>query len=147
MVSKTMRAAQRRPSHAPLASRPHMPGYGLPETRSRKGLLPWKWAAERLSKGRNYFLATTRPDGRPHVVPCCFVLSGSVLYSAVDSKPKSSKALQRVRNIRALPLAALLVDHYAEDWSVLWWIRVDGTARLAHQRKATRVFHESLSRI
>jgi Pyridoxamine 5'-phosphate oxidase len=73
----------------------------------------------RVEQARVARLATITPDGRPHVVPCCFVLSGSVLYSAVDSKPKSSDALQRVRNLRALPLAALLVDHYAEDWSVL----------------------------
>jgi PPOX class probable F420-dependent enzyme len=75
-------------------------------------------------------LATVRPDGRPHLVPCCFVLDGETLYSAVDAKPKSTLALRRLENIRAHPRACLLVDHYGEDWSTLWWIRVDGEGRI-----------------
>ncbi len=45
-----------------------MPGYGLAAENEGEGLLPWSWAAERLAQARNYFLATTRPDGRPHVM-------------------------------------------------------------------------------
>jgi Pyridoxamine 5'-phosphate oxidase len=51
---------------APKASRPHAPGYGLPKTSD--GLLPWKWAVDRLTKSREYWIATTRPDGSPHVM-------------------------------------------------------------------------------
>ena len=58
-------------------------------------------------------LATVRPEGRPHVVPCCFVLSNEVLYSAVDAKPKSTVALRRLDNIGAVPSVSMLVDH--------WW--------------------------
>jgi PPOX class probable F420-dependent enzyme len=75
-------------------------------------------------------LATVRSDGRPHVVPCCFVLSDEVLYSAVDAKPKSTRALRRLDNIRADPSVAVLVDHYADDWETLWWVRLDGRARV-----------------
>lgn len=77
-------------------------------------------------------LATVRSDGHPHVVACCFTLStsGQVVYSAVDAKPKSTPALQRLENLRANPSATLLVDHYEEDWSALWWVRIDGTARI-----------------
>jgi hypothetical protein len=50
----------------PKPSRPHAPGYGLPKT--RKGLLPWKWAVNRLSKSREYWIATTCPDGAPHAM-------------------------------------------------------------------------------
>jgi hypothetical protein len=50
----------------PTASRPHMPGYGLPK--GTKGLLPWKWALQRLIKSHNYWIVTTRPDGRPHLM-------------------------------------------------------------------------------
>jgi len=75
-------------------------------------------------------LATTGPDGRPHIVPCCFVLDGDVVYSAIDAKPKTSLRLRRISNIRTNPFAALLVDNYEEDWSLLWWIRVDGGARV-----------------
>ena len=74
-------------------------------------------------------LATVTADQRPHLVPCCFALSGDTLYSAVDHKPKSTPQLRRLANLRANPNAALLVDHYSEDWSTLWWVRVDGTGR------------------
>jgi PPOX class probable F420-dependent enzyme len=49
------------------------------------------------------------------------------VFSAVDEKPKSTYELQRLSNLRAHPAAALLVDHYDEDWSKLWWVRIDGT--------------------
>jgi hypothetical protein len=44
-----------------------MPGYGIPET--RRGLLPWRWAAERLQVSRTYWIVTSRPDSKPHVMP------------------------------------------------------------------------------
>jgi len=84
----------------------------------------------RVEDARIGRLATVSGDGRPHVVPCCFAVVGRVLYSAVDAKPKSSLALKRLSNIRANPSAALIVDHYEEDWSALWWVRLDGTARV-----------------
>jgi len=74
-------------------------------------------------------LATITRDGRPHLVPCCFVLLGDTAYSAVDAKPKSTLALRRIDNLAAHPACSLLVDHYEEDWSALWWVRLDGTGR------------------
>ena len=41
-----------------------MPEYGIEP--SPDGMLPWSWAAERLARSRNYWVATTRPNGRPH---------------------------------------------------------------------------------
>ena len=84
----------------------------------------------RLADARVGRLATVTADLRPHVVPCCFAVDGNVLYSAVDAKPKSTLALQRLANVAANPAASLLVDHYADDWSQLWWVRVDGAARV-----------------
>ncbi|MEJ7585364.1 MAG: TIGR03668 family PPOX class F420-dependent oxidoreductase [Acidimicrobiales bacterium] len=55
---------------------------------------------------------------------------GDVIWSAVDAKPKSTLALRRLANVAAHPVATLLVDHYAEDWARLWWVRVDGGARI-----------------
>jgi PPOX class probable F420-dependent enzyme len=81
-------------------------------------------------------LATVRDDGRAHVVPICFVLSHDlvlshdVVYTAVDDKPKRHERLQRVRNIAATGTASLLIDNYHDDWSRLWWVRLDGRARL-----------------
>jgi PPOX class probable F420-dependent enzyme len=87
---------------------------------------------QRVRDARVARLATVTPEGRPHVVPCCFVLAGDgdVVYSAVDGKPKSTLELRRLANIRANPHASLLIDHYADDWSALWWVRVDGSARV-----------------
>ena len=75
-------------------------------------------------------LATLDPDGRPHLVPIVFAIDGDTLYSAVDAKPKRSKTLRRIENARARPDVTILVDHYDDDWSRLWWIRLRGRARV-----------------
>jgi len=87
-------------------------------------------------------LATVRRDGRPHLVPICFVVTDEVVYSAVDHKPKRHRRLQRVSNIQATGIASLLVDEYDEDWSRLWWVRLDGRARLVDNSSETeRAIH------
>ena len=88
-------------------------------------------ARARVAGARVVRLATVRADGQPHLVPICFALDGDTLYSAVDHKPKRSRALQRLANIEANPAVSLLADHYDEDWSALWWVRADGVARVA----------------
>jgi PPOX class probable F420-dependent enzyme len=90
----------------------------------------------RLGVARVARLATVTRDGAPHVVPCCFALEGDTIYSAVDAKPKSTLQLQRLANIRAHPRASLVVDHYDDDWSQLWWVRVDGNARVIESTNA-----------
>lgn len=53
------------------------------------------------------------------------------MFFAVDTKPKATHDLKRLRNIEANPAVSILVDHYEDDdWSKLWWVRVDGTARV-----------------
>jgi PPOX class probable F420-dependent enzyme len=84
----------------------------------------------RVAAARVARLATAEEDGRAHLVPICFALADDVLYSAVDAKPKRSRQLRRLRNVRARPWAAVLVDHYEEDWSRLWWVRISGAARV-----------------
>jgi PPOX class probable F420-dependent enzyme len=86
------------------------------------------WA--RVRDARVARLATVDAAGEPHVVPCCFVLDGLTAYSAVDDKPKRSSQLRRVANVRARPVASLLIDEYSEDWASLWWIRAGGPARV-----------------
>lgn len=85
---------------------------------------------ERLAVARSGSLGTVTSDLRPHLVPCCFVVDDDVIYSAVDGKPKSTMALRRLANVEARPTASLLVDSFDEDWSRLWWVRADGTARV-----------------
>lgn len=76
-------------------------------------------------------LATVAPDGTPHLVPVVFAVEGDVIYTAVDAKPKKTRRLRRLANIERNPAVSLLVDHYAQDWTQLWWVRVDGTAAIA----------------
>jgi PPOX class probable F420-dependent enzyme len=84
----------------------------------------------RLASARVARLATTDPDGRPHLVPIVFAVDDDTLYSAVDQKPKRSRTLRRIENARARPDVTVLVDHYEEDWNGLWWIRLRGRARV-----------------
>jgi len=86
----------------------------------------------RLETARVARLATVDAEGRPHVVPVCFACDGSVFYSAIDRKPKrvATSRLARLKNIKATPHVALLVDQYDEDWTRLWYILVRGEAEL-----------------
>ena len=87
-------------------------------------------ARERVVGARVARIATVTPDGAPHVVPICFAVDGDTLYSAVDTKPKATTELKRLRNIRANPRVSVLVDEYSEDWTQVWWARADGTAQV-----------------
>lgn len=59
-----------------------------------------------------------------------FAYRDGLLYTAVDRKPKSTHQLKRLRNIEVNPNVSVLVDHYHDDWTRLWWIRIDGAARV-----------------
>jgi PPOX class probable F420-dependent enzyme len=85
---------------------------------------------QRVTAARSARLATVGPDGQPHLVPVVFALDGPLVWIAVDDKPKRTRDLTRVRNIRQRPKVSLLVDHYEEDWSRLWWVRLDGDGRV-----------------
>jgi coenzyme F420-0:L-glutamate ligase / coenzyme F420-1:gamma-L-glutamate ligase len=95
-----------------------------------------------LTLARVARLATLDGAGRPHIVSVCFVYDGEAFYTAIDRKPKRvpPARLTRVRNIRMRPRVALLIDHYDEDWSQLWYVLIRGTARLvpksAHAERA-----------
>jgi PPOX class probable F420-dependent enzyme len=77
-------------------------------------------------------LATIDDAGHPHVVPVCYATDGRAYYSPIDAKPKRTPPgrLKRVRNIRANPQVALLIDHYEEDWARLRFLMVQGRAEL-----------------
>lgn len=75
-------------------------------------------------------LATVNKAGEPHLVPVVFAMSDEAVYLAVDAKPKSTTKLRRLDNIAATGGVSLLVDAYDEDWTQLWWVRVDGSAEI-----------------
>jgi PPOX class probable F420-dependent enzyme len=83
----------------------------------------------RVAAARVARLATLRADGTARLVPITFVLLDGLVCSAVDEvKPKRSTRLARLADVRRDPRAAVLVDHYDEDWTHLWWVRIDGAA-------------------
>ena len=61
---------------------------------------------------------------------CDPIVGNETIVTAVDHKPKRTPRLQRLENIRTNPSVTLLVDHYDDDWTAVWWVRVDGTATL-----------------
>jgi PPOX class probable F420-dependent enzyme len=88
-------------------------------------------ARERFAAARVARLATADRDGRPHLVPVVFAVSGDRVYTVTDAKPKRTVRLRRLANVRENPAVALLVDYYDDtDWSALWWARADGRGRV-----------------
>jgi PPOX class probable F420-dependent enzyme len=86
-----------------------------------------------LAEARRATLATIARDGRPRLVPICFVLLDDVLWSPLDEKPKAVddvRVLARVRDIQERPEVGVLVDRWSEDWTALAWVRVGGRAAL-----------------
>ena len=86
--------------------------------------------AERFATARVARLATVGAIGAPHLVPIVFAVVEDRIHTAVDGKPKTTRALRRLANIAASPRVSVLADHYDEDWTQLWWVRADGTARV-----------------
>jgi len=87
-------------------------------------------ARARFAAARVARLATVRAGGAPHLVPVVFAVHGSTVLLVVDEKPKRTKELQRLANLRAEPRVSLLADHYEDAWGSLWWVRADGRARI-----------------
>lgn len=99
---------------------PTISGSGLPDGSLR----------DRITASRIGRMATVRSDGTPHVVPITFAISNETLVTVIDAKPKRTTKLQRLRNLRTNPAVSVIVDHYDDNWSALWWIRIDGLARV-----------------
>ena len=98
----------------PTADRPHVPGYGIPE--STDGILPWAWASERLDRALVYWLATAARDAAPHLIPIWGAWVDGRWY--VEGGPTRWQ-----RNLRANPQMAIHVEFGDEV------VIVEGTAR------------------
>lgn len=94
-------------------------------------------ARERLAAARVARLATVSAAGQPHLVPVTFAVDADTVYIAIDHKPKTTTHLKRLANIAANPQVTLLADHYADDWTQLWWSRADGHATVLTDPAAT----------
>jgi Pyridoxamine 5'-phosphate oxidase len=106
----------KRKSASPKASRPFMPGYGLPT--GSKGILPWKWAEDRLKKSHNYWVTTVRPDGRPHSMVLWGLWMDGGFYFSTGRKSRKAKNLEENRHcVIATEKAneAVIVEGMAEE--------------------------------
>src|SRR5260370_41551843 len=77
----------------PIASRPYMPGYGTLDAHQGTGLLPWSWARERLVRSHDYWVATVRPDGHPHMMPVWGVWMDDALWFSSSRGPRKTRNL------------------------------------------------------
>jgi general stress protein 26 len=102
----------------PASGRPFMPGYGIAEEEGGRGLLPWSWAAERLTNAHTYWFASTRPDGRPHLMPIWGLWLGDVFYFS------TGKQSRKARNLEQNPNCVVSMDQAGDQ------VIVEGTAEL-----------------
>lgn len=112
----------------PVASRPYMPGYGLLDAEQGTGLLPWSWALTRLERSHDYWVATVRPDGSPHVMPVWGVWRDDALWFSC------SRASRKARNLAAHPRCAITTDNPYEP------VVIEGNAEFVDELEAIRAF-------
>jgi PPOX class probable F420-dependent enzyme len=98
--------------------------------KAQEALVDRNTALDLIETTRVAILGTVRRDGSPHLVPCVFALADPLVYVPVDAKPKRTRALTRLTNIERDPRGAVLFHEWDEDWSRLWWVRIDGHARV-----------------
>jgi PPOX class probable F420-dependent enzyme len=112
-------------------SRPHMPGYGILNADEGEGLLPWEWAAQRLSVSHNYLVATTRPDGRPHVMPVWGLWLDDAFYFSTGRQSR------KARNLDANPHCVISTDRAEEA------VIVEGVAEEINDGASLKSFYEA----
>ena len=105
-----------------------MPGYGMLDADHGTGLLPWSWAEERLERSHDYWVATIRPDGRPHVMPVWGIWLENALWFS------SSRGSRKARNLAANPNCTITTDNAAEP------VVIEGTAELVQDLTAIAGF-------
>ncbi len=86
----------------PIVERPQVPSYGIPET--LEGTLPWAWAEARLTAADTYWVATTRPDGRPHAMPIWAAWCAGRLWF------EGGRQTRRARNLEANPAVSVGIE-------------------------------------
>jgi hypothetical protein len=75
----------------PQASRPQWPDALQEPSDATTGLKPWSWALERLEKSHNYWIATSRPDGRPHLMVVWGIWWEEALWFSTGRRTRKAK--------------------------------------------------------
>ncbi len=99
-----------------------MPGYGIVGEDDGGGLLPWSWAVERLERSHDYWVATSWPDGRPHVAPVWGAWHDEAIWFS------TSRTARKARNLLRDPRCTATTDDASEP------VVADGTAELVEDR-------------
>lgn len=88
-------------------------------------------AWRRLADADHGVLGTLHPERGPDLVPVVFGVDGDRIFVPVDRvKAKRSTRLRRLANVELDPRCSLLVEHWSDDWSELWWVRASGAGRV-----------------
>lgn len=95
------------------------------------------WLKRLLDREQSARLATSG-NNQAHIVPVVLVRDGEKIFVPIDGKPKSGRKLRRNANIESNPHVSLLLDLYSDDWDELWWVRIDGTAKVCALQDHTR---------
>lgn len=93
----------------------------LPPERGEK-LLPWSGVDERLQNAHNYWVATTRPNGRPHVMPVWGIWLNQTFYFSTDRQSR------KARNLVANPSVAVHLES-GDDVVILEGVASEVTGR------------------
>jgi hypothetical protein len=141
---------------SPDASRPDVPtGYGIAPAEEGNGLLPWSWAEERLRGRHIWWLASTRPDATPHLMPVWAVWLGDGVVFSTSGESRKAKNLAANPHVSIVPergtqsvivegvvepLAAERTAEFVAAYQEVWGIdptEVDGDVFLV---RPTKVF-------
>ncbi len=77
-----------------IRRRPYMRDYGI--AGGDEGLMSWDWVDAQMTKSRNYWIGTTRPDGRPHAAPVWGVwFEGALYFSSGEESRKARNFAQQ----------------------------------------------------
>ena len=128
----------------PVASRPFMPEYGLKPPEGGQGLLPWRWARDRLERAHNYWVATSQPDGRPHAMAVWGLWLEDAFYFSTGRISRKARNLNHNPNCVVTTenaVEAVIVEGVAELISEV--NALDGIARLYQKKYATGYPEES----
>jgi hypothetical protein len=126
-----MKAAKRTRKDGAKASRPHMPGYGMPE--GSKGLLPWTWAEQRLKKSHNYWITTVKPNGAPHTMVVWGLWQDGRFLFSTGSKSRKVRNLQRNAH-------CVICNEHAQEAVIVEGVAE--TAEVAARRKFLLVYEK-----
>jgi general stress protein 26 len=108
----------------PRAHRPAIPGYGI--SKSKAGMLSWKWAEKKLTTSREYWMMTVRPDGRPHAMIIWGLWADGAFWFGTGSKT------QKARNLAANPNCIVGTQDAAEA------VILEGVAEVATDAEMLR---------